>query len=85
MVPWSGGSVKQNFSSTTLILKISTLYISQKDFMREQVEAVFPSAIYNPKGRHLDEDELVVATLLPVHNFKISSASAVWSDSRKMV
>jgi phosphoglycerate dehydrogenase-like enzyme len=42
-----------------LILKISTLYISQKDFMREQVEAVFPSAIYNPKGRHLDEDELV--------------------------
>jgi hypothetical protein len=35
--------------------------------------------------RKIDEDELVVATLLPVHNFKKSSASAVWSDSRKMV
>ena len=35
--------------------------------------------------RKIEEDELVVATLLPVHNFKKSSASSVWSDSRKMI
>jgi hypothetical protein len=35
--------------------------------------------------RKIEEDELVVATLLPVHNFKKSSAKAVWADSRKMI
>ena len=35
--------------------------------------------------RKIEEDELVIATLLPVHNFKKSSAKAVWADSRKMI
>ena len=35
--------------------------------------------------RKIEEDELVIATLLPVHNFKKSDAKSVWSDSRKMI
>ncbi len=35
--------------------------------------------------RKIEEDELVIATLLPVHSFKKSTAKAVWSDSRKMI
>jgi len=35
--------------------------------------------------RRIDADEFTIATLLPVHKFKKSSAGAVWSDSRKMI
>ena len=35
--------------------------------------------------RRVDADEFTVATLLPVQRFKKASASAVWSDSRKMI
>ena len=35
--------------------------------------------------RKIEDDELVVATLLPVQNFKKASAKQVWAESRKMI
>ena len=35
--------------------------------------------------RRIDADEFVIATLLPVQQFRKSTANKVWSDSRKMV
>ena len=35
--------------------------------------------------RRIDADEFVVATMLPVQQFKKASSKKVWSDSRKMV
>jgi hypothetical protein len=35
--------------------------------------------------RRIDADEFMVATLLPVHNFKKSSDRAVWRESRSMI
>ena len=35
--------------------------------------------------RRIDADEFVIATLLPVQQFRKATANKVWSDSRKMV
>jgi len=35
--------------------------------------------------RKIEDDELVIATLLPVHNFKKAKAKTVWRESRSMI
>ena len=35
--------------------------------------------------RRIDADEFVIATMLPVQQFKKASSRKVWSDSRRMI
>ena len=43
------------------------------------------SGYVRSRFRRIDADEFVIATLLPVQRFKKATASAVWSDSRRML
>ena len=39
----------------------------------------------NSAFRRIDADEFVIATMLPVQQFKKASSREVWSDSRRML
>ena len=78
-----------DFSNNTKFDESTFLRVSYNDV--KNLKSVKPtihkylSGYVRSRFRRIDADEFVIATLLPVQRFKKATASAVWSDSRRML
>ena len=78
-----------DFSNNTKFDESTFLRVSYKKV--KGISAVKPTihkylaGYVRSRFRKVEADDFITATLLPVQRFKKASASAVWSDSRKMI
>ena len=78
-----------DFSNNTKFDESTVLNVSYDKV--KKIQSIKPtihkylSGYVRSRFRRIDADEFVIATLLPVQRFKKATASAVWSDSRRML
>ena len=82
-------SLVSNFSNKTKLdsttrLNVSYDSIGKTSLVKPTLHKYLKTNLRS-QFRRIDADEFVIATLLPVQQFRKATANKVWSDSRKMV